>query len=98
MFRDVDSDVYVMVDGDGTYPATKVHELIAPVLSGEADMVVGSRLMEQSQSQFKALNRTGNRLFLAVINIIFGLKLSDTLSGYRAFNREFVKNIPLRTG
>jgi len=98
MFRDVESDVYVMVDGDGTYPAAKVHELIAPVLNGEADMVVGSRLMERSQSQFKALNQIGNQFFLAVINMIFGLRLSDILSGYRAFNREFVKNIPLRTG
>jgi glycosyltransferase involved in cell wall biosynthesis len=98
IFRDVESDVYVMVDGDGTYPAAKVHELIAPVLNGEADMVVGSRLMEQSHSQFKALNHIGNRLFLTVINIIFGLRLSDILSGYRAFNREFVKNIPLRSG
>jgi Glycosyl transferase family 2 len=98
MFRDVESDVYVMVDGDGTYPSAKVHELIAPVLNGEADMVVGSRLTQQSESQFKALNHFGNRFFLAVINMIFGLRLSDVLSGYRAFNREFVKNIPLRTG
>jgi hypothetical protein len=98
MFSDVDADVFVMVDGDGTYPSGKVHELIAPVLNGEADMVVGSRMMEQSKSQFKALNHIGNQLFLATINTIFGVKLSDILSGYRAFNREFVKNIPLRTG
>jgi glycosyltransferase involved in cell wall biosynthesis len=98
MFREVEADVYVMVDGDGTYPASKVRELIAPVLNGEADMAVGSRLMQESNSQFKALNHIGNRLFLATINVIFGVKLSDILSGYRAFNREFVKNIPLRTG
>jgi glycosyltransferase involved in cell wall biosynthesis len=98
MFSDVEADVYVMVDGDGTYPAAKVHELIAPVLTAEADMVVGSRMMEQSKSQFKALNHIGNRLFLGIINVIFGVKLSDILSGYRAFSREFVKNVPLLTG
>jgi glycosyltransferase involved in cell wall biosynthesis len=98
MFGEVEADVYVMVDGDGTYPATEVHNLIAPILKGEADMVVGSRLAEQSRSDFKALNHLGNRLFLAAINTIFGVRLSDILSGYRAFNRDFVKNIPLLGG
>ncbi len=98
MFTDVEADVYVMVDGDGTYPAAYVHNLIAPVLSGEADMVVGSRLADESDSQFKMLNRLGNRLFLTAINIIFKTRLSDILSGYRAFSRHFVKNIPLFGG
>jgi glycosyltransferase involved in cell wall biosynthesis len=98
MFSDVNADVYVMVDGDGTYPSTEVHKLIAPILAGEADMVVGSRLTKESNSEFKALNHLGNWLFLKTINVIFGVRLSDILSGYRAFNREFVKNIPLLTG
>ena len=63
MFSDVEADLYVMVDGDGTYPPAKVHKLIAPALNGEADMVVGSRLMEHSSSQFKAFNHIGNRIF-----------------------------------
>ncbi len=98
MFADVDADVYVMVDGDGTYPASKVHELIAPVIMGDADMVVGSRLMQHSRSHFAAVNHFGNRLILWMINTIFGVTLTDILSGYRAFNREIVKNMPLVTG
>jgi glycosyltransferase involved in cell wall biosynthesis len=98
MFRDVEADVYVMVDGDGTYPAREVHKIIDPILLGEADMVVGSRLTSVSESEFKILNRLGNRFFLWTINFIFKVKLSDILSGYRAFNREFVKNIPIFGG
>lgn len=98
MFRRVDADVYVMVDGDGTYPAEAVHQLIAPVLEGEADMVVGSRLHSSIQSQFRQLNRWGNRLVLALLNSIFKVKLTDILSGYRAFNRNFVRGLPLFGG
>jgi len=98
MFRRVDADVYVMVDGDATYPAEAVHQLIAPVLEGEADMVVGSRLHPGLKSQFRELNRWGNRLVLALLNSIFKVKLTDILSGYRAFNRKFVKGLPLFGG
>jgi glycosyltransferase involved in cell wall biosynthesis len=95
MFHRLDADVYVMVDGDGTYPAASVHALMAPVLNGEADMVVGSRLHQESQSRFRRLNRIGNRLFLQILNRLFKVQLTDILSGYRAFNRRFVKDIPL---
>jgi glycosyltransferase involved in cell wall biosynthesis len=98
MFRQVDADAYVIVDGDGTYPADAVHRLLGPVLSDEADMVVGSRLHAQSQSEFKQLNAFGNRMVLALLNLIFRVKLTDILSGYRAFNRKFVKGLPLFGG
>jgi glycosyltransferase involved in cell wall biosynthesis len=98
MFREIDADIYVMVDGDATYPATEVHQLIAPVLAGEADMVVGSRLHPGLKSEFRQLNRWGNRLVLTVLNSIFKVKLTDILSGYRAFNRKFVKGLPLFGG
>jgi glycosyltransferase involved in cell wall biosynthesis len=98
MFRGVDADVYVMVDGDGTYPPDAVHRLIAPIVRDEADMVVGSRLHAESQSEFKYLNRWGNRLVLRVLNLIFRVRLTDVLSGYRAFSRNFVKNLPLFGG
>jgi glycosyltransferase involved in cell wall biosynthesis len=98
MFRDVHADIFIMVDGDDTYPASEVRKLIAPVMTGKADMVVGSRLTSQSQSEFRVLNRLGNRFFLRTINFIFKVNLSDILSGYRAFNRRFVKNIPLFGG
>jgi glycosyltransferase involved in cell wall biosynthesis len=98
MFQRVDADAYVMVDGDSTYDPTAVHELLRPVLEEEADMVVGSRLHDTSTSEFKSLNRAGNRIFLAVLNTVFHVHLTDILSGYRVFNREFVKNVPLFAG
>jgi glycosyltransferase involved in cell wall biosynthesis len=98
MFRLVDADVYVMVDGDGTYPASLVHQLVKPIALGEADMVVGSRLHSQSQSEFRHWNRWGNRLVLFLLRLIFKVQLTDILSGYRAFSRNFVKNLPLFGG
>jgi glycosyltransferase involved in cell wall biosynthesis len=98
MFRRVEADVYVMVDGDGTYPPAAVHGLLAPILSREADMVVGSRLHAESRSEFKQLNALGNRLVLGLLNAIFRVELTDILSGYRSFNRRFVKSLPLFGG
>ena len=98
MFRRVDADVYVMVDGDGTYPATELQRLIDPILSGQADMVVGSRLQPGTASEFRSINRWANRLVLTVLNSMFRVNLSDILSGYRAFNRRFVKTIPVFGG
>lgn len=98
MFRDVDADVYVMVDGDGTYPPGAVRRLLEPVVAGEADMAVGSRLHADSRSEFKQLNRWGNRLVLAALNSAFRVRLTDVISGYRAFSRDFVKQAPLFGG
>ncbi len=98
MFEQVDADIYVLVDGDDTYPASEVHKLIEPVVNGKAEMVVGSRLMPTSDSDFRLLNKLGNGFFLEVINFIFKVKLTDVLSGYRAFSREFVKSIPVFGG
>lgn len=95
MFEKVDADLYVMVDGDSTYPADQVHALIAPVLAGKADMAVGSRITAGSQSKFRLLNLMGNKLYMYLINIIFHTKLTDILSGYRCMNRRFVKSLPL---
>jgi hypothetical protein len=95
MFRQIEADIYLMVDGDGTYPADRVHDLIAPIVAGEADMVNGSRLHSLSESRFKGLNLLGNKMFLFLLTAIFNVRLTDLLSGYRAFNRELVKNLPL---
>ena len=72
--------------------------LLAPVLSGEADMVIGSRLHTESASAFRWLNLLGNRLFLSTLNFFFRVKLTDILSGYRAFSRTFVKTVVLVGG
>lgn len=95
MFRQIDADIYVMVDGDGTYPADRVHELIRPVVNDEADMVMGSRLHEESKSGFKLLNLMGNKLFLSLLNSIFSVNITDLLTGYRVFNRSTVKSLPI---
>jgi glycosyltransferase involved in cell wall biosynthesis len=81
MFREVDADVYIIVDGDGTYPSSEVYKLIEPILRGEADMTVGSRFHEESESQLKSVNRFGNRLFLWVLNTTFKVRVTDMLSG-----------------
>lgn len=98
MFRKVRADVYVMVDGDATYPATAVRSLIEPILDDRADMVVGSRLHASAQSDFRALNRFGNQAFVFALARIFDARLTDLLSGYRAFNSRFVERLPLFSG
>ncbi len=95
MFADIEADVFVIVDGDGTYPSQKVHELINPIIMGDADMTIGSRLHTLSDSRFRLLNLLGNKIFLFVLNTIFKMNISDLLSGYRAFRREVVKSMPL---
>ncbi len=94
LFREVEADVYVMVDGDGTYPAEKVHELIAPVLADEADMVNGSRLLAGTDA-FRLRNLWANRAFARILNAVSHARVTDLLSGYRAFNRRTVKSLPL---
>lgn len=94
MFQRVQADIYVMVDGDDTYPAEAVHSLIEPIRQGLADMTVGSRFLT-TESKFHLLNRLGNKLFLNLVNFIFKTRLTDVLSGFRAMNHNLVKGIPL---
>ena len=98
MFRKVEADVYVMVDGDDTYPAEVVDTLIAPIREGAADMVIGSRLHRASHSRFRPLNRLGNWIFRALLGLIFRVRLTDLLSGYRSFSRRLVRTVPLFGG
>jgi glycosyltransferase involved in cell wall biosynthesis len=94
-FRRIDADVYVMVDGDDTYPAEAVHALLKPVLAGRADMAVGSRTMRGSSSGFRRLNRFANAFYPFVIRLLVHLRLTDVLSGLRAMTREFVEGVPI---
>jgi len=95
MFQKVDADIYVIVDGDDTYPAGRLGALMEPVLRGEADMSIGSRTLPESHSEFKLLNRVGNKFFQGVLSWVFGSRLTDVLSGYRCMNRSLVKSLPL---
>jgi glycosyltransferase involved in cell wall biosynthesis len=93
--RLIEADVYLLVDGDGTYPASEAPRLLQPVLEGRADVVIGSRLDEDSESEFRWVNRLGNRLFLATVNLIFQARVTDLLTGYRVMSREFVRRSPI---
>lgn len=99
MFRDVDADIYVMVDGDDTYPAEFVHALIAPILLGEADMVIGDRHSNGSYlaENKRPLHNFGNQLVKSLINKLFNANLQDIMTGYRAFTKDFVKYTPIST-
>lgn len=94
----VDADVCVIVDGDDTYFAEDVHQLLLPVTSDQADMVVGDRLKEASSVALNDLHRFGNRAILAIINMAFRTDFQDVLSGYRVMNRKFMKAVPLIAG
>lgn len=95
MFREVDAHIYLMVDGDDTYPAGDGRGLLEPVVAGEADMVVGTRMVRYTDKAFRRFHVFGNNLVVALINILFRSSIHDCLSGYRAFSRTFVKTIPV---
>jgi len=94
----VDADVCVIVDGDDTYFAEDVHQLLLPVTSDQADMVVGDRLKEATSVALNDLHRFGNRAILAIINMAFRTDFQDVLSGYRVMNRKFMNAVPLIAG
>lgn len=99
MFFDIEADIYIMVDGDDTYPADFVNVLIEPVRKGEADMCIGDRLSNgtyQKENKRK-FHQIGNRLVKNAINFLFHTDLKDIMTGYRVFNKKFVKNMPVMT-
>jgi glycosyltransferase involved in cell wall biosynthesis len=94
-FREVEADIYILVDGDDTYPAEEAPRLIQPIVDGDADVVVATRLGHDTRSEFRWVNRLGNRLLLGALNLVFGVQLTDLLSGYRVMTREYVKQAPI---
>lgn len=97
MFRYIDADCYLMVDGDDTYPAESARELCEPILNGEADMTVGDRLSNgtYAEENKRAFHGFGNDLVRAMIKWIYGYSFDDVMTGYRAFSRPFVKTFPV---
>jgi glycosyltransferase involved in cell wall biosynthesis len=93
-FREVEADVYLLVDGDDTYPSEDADRMLQPILEGLADVVVGTRFGSE-KSEFRSVNRIGNRILLGFLNALFSAKVTDLLSGYRAMTREFVKQVPV---
>ena len=96
MFRDINADCYIMVDGDDTYPPETALEFEKLILEGKADMVIGDRL---SSTYFEENNRlfhnTGNRLVRRFINLFFKSDLKDIMTGMRGFSYDFVKSFPI---
>ncbi len=97
MFWQIDADVYIMVDGDNTYPANEVKKLLNIFFERNCDMVVGDRL---SNGTYRKENKRnfhgfGNNLVKSLINFIFKSELNDIMSGYRVFSKRFVKSYPV---
>lgn len=96
MFRDIEADCYLMVDGDDTYPASHAREMCRRVLEEGADMVLGDRLSATYFTENKRpFHNAGNRLVRYLINRIFHSDVKDIMTGYRALSRPFVKNFPV---
>lgn len=91
MFFEVDADIYVLVDGDDTYDSASAPELIGLLQQAGMGMAVGTRAVA-GEDVWRTGHLAGNRFFSSVISLLFGQRLTDVLSGYRVFSREFVKS------
>lgn len=97
MFSDIDADIYIMADGDGTYAAQDAPELVRLLITEKSDMVVGTRLGVTDDAGRKG-HAFGNSIFNKLYQEIFGNDFSDIFSGYRAFSRRYVKSFPAISG
>lgn len=96
MFKDIDADCYLMIDGDDTYPKENAREMCDYVLEGKADMVIGDRLSSTYFTENKRpFHNFGNKLVRGLINTLFKSNIRDIMTGYRAFSYEFVKTFPV---
>lgn len=97
MLRDIDADYYLLVDGDDTYPADAAWQLIEPLARDEADTVVGDRLTNGTygSENKRAFHGFGNSLVRGLINLLYGFKYNDIMTGYRSFTRVFAETLPV---
>ena len=96
MFREIDADCYLMIDGDDTYPAENARDMVNQVLEQGVDMVVGDRLSSTYFTENKRpFHNLGNLLVRKLVNSFFGGNVTDIMTGYRAFSRTFVKSFPI---
>lgn len=96
-FRKIEADLYVMLDGDDTYPADAIPLLIERTVAGGFDMVVGTRLSQHSPTAFRHVHRFGNQFFSRLVSFLFDQKVTDILSGFRIFTADFVRAVPLNS-
>jgi glycosyltransferase involved in cell wall biosynthesis len=93
MFADVEADVYVMADGDGTYDAASAPKMVAMLCEQHLDMICGKRV-DTEQEAYRHGHRFGNRVLTGLVANLFGDSVTDILSGYRVMSRRFVKSFP----
>ena len=99
MFREIDAECYVMVDGDDTYSMSSAPEMVDLVLNKNSDMVVGDRLSSTYFTEnTRRFHNFGNSLVRSSINRLFGCNIRDIMTGYRAFSYDFVKTFPILSG
>ena len=98
MFADIEADAYILVDGDDTYDAAAAPGMVRLLQDGPLDMVTAARVTELATA-YRTGHRTGNLVLTRLVALLFGSRVHDMLSGYRAFSRRFVKSFPaLSTG
>jgi glycosyltransferase involved in cell wall biosynthesis len=97
MFAEIDADVYLLVDGDGTYDAAAAPEMLTVLLKHRLAMLVARRVGDSAKA-YRRGHAFGNRLFTDAVAMLFGTSFDDILSGYRAFSRPFVKSFPAFSG
>ena len=97
MFREIDADYYIMADADDTYPAAEVEALLQPLRDGLADMTIGDRLSNgtYAEENKRGFHGFGNNLVRLLVNKLYKGNYNDIMTGYRGFNRLFVKNFPV---
>jgi len=95
MFREIQADYYIVVDGDDTYSASDVHKILDALINRKIDMVVAVRLERAHKAAFPRFHFLGNKIITGLINKLFSANFRDVLSGYRGFNRIFVDSIQL---
>lgn len=98
MSRVVDADIYIVVDGDATYPADAAPRMLEIFRERDLDMLVGTRLQKYDTTAFRAFHRFGNDMITGMIRLLFRAPLTDVLSGYRVLSRRFVDIVRLRMG
>ncbi len=94
MFRDIEADYYVMVDGDGTYDASCVAPMIELALKEHYDLVNGIRVSSQKDGTYRPGHRMGNKALTTLVKMLFRDEIHDMLSGYKIFSKRFVKSFP----
>ena len=98
MVENIDAEIYIMIDGDGTYAAKDIHQLILPVIEGKCDMCIGNRLNNYQPGSFSNFHLIGNKLIRYLTYRLHGVKIPDMLTGYRVMSRKVVDKMCLISG